>query len=137
MSPRYSVSKLIHRAGNLAYRVEQSLVPLVPKALRRSIVARPLDLPTGIDLIRQTPLPRLREPDFIENELLPPLGLNDELLYQQPASLTKHLGQGLDGGFDSTQINFQNILHFYRPLRPHPAPTLRSVANSAGHSCSQ
>jgi hypothetical protein len=115
MSPRHSVSGLFHRAGNLAYRVEQSLFP---NASKRSINTRPLNLAAGIDLLRQTPLPRLREADFIENELLPQLGLNDELRHEQPASLVKHLGKGFGWRIWQYPNQFPKYLVFLSSITP-------------------
>jgi hypothetical protein len=111
--------------GNRAYRAELSLFHLntakrsiLLKAARRSILARPLNLAAGIDLLRQTPLPRLREPDFIEKELLPQLGLNDELLNEQPASLATYLGQGFGWRIWQYPNQFSKYLVFLSSIAP-------------------
>ena len=55
---------------------------------------RELEL-SRLELIRSARLSDLRDPGFLEHELLPQLGLNDELLRQFPPSLYPHTGQGL------------------------------------------
>jgi hypothetical protein len=113
MSRRYSISGLLHGAANRAYRVEQYLFPEASK-----LVARPFNLAAGVDLLRQTPLPRLREPGFIENELLPQLGLNDELLHEQPASLAKYLGRGFGWRIWQYPNQFSKYLVFLSSVTP-------------------
>lgn len=80
---------MIHRAGNLAHRLEGAFKPeLAP-------VARPLpDLAGGLKLIRELTLDRLRSAEFIEHDLLPKLGLNDELVHEQSTSLSPYFGGG-------------------------------------------
>jgi cephalosporin hydroxylase len=56
--------------------------------------------PRGIDLARiqlieRATVAQLRDPAFLENELLPSLGLNDELLHQFPPCLRAYAGNGL------------------------------------------
>jgi hypothetical protein len=114
MSPRYSVSGLLHRAGNLAYRAEQILYPRASCP----IVARPQNLAAGVDLLRRTSLPRLREPDFIENDLLPQLGLNDELLHEQPNCLTNYLGKGFGWRIWQYPSQFSKYLIFLSSITP-------------------
>lgn len=55
---------------------------------------RELDL-SRLGLIRSARQSDLRDPDFLEHELLPRLGLNDELLHQFSRSLYRHTGHGL------------------------------------------
>lgn len=66
----------------------RSLRPLTKEQLRE------LDL-SRLELIRSASVADLRDPAFLETELLPSLGLNDEHLHQFPRSLHPHTGQGL------------------------------------------
>jgi cephalosporin hydroxylase len=74
--------------------------PVVRRILRRRTerarerAIRSIDL-SRIQLIEQATVAQLREPSFLENELLPRLGLNDELLHEFPPSLRSHAGGGL------------------------------------------
>jgi cephalosporin hydroxylase len=55
---------------------------------------RPIDL-SRVDLIRNASLDRLTDASYLEHELLPRLGLNDEMLHLVPRSLHPYTGQGL------------------------------------------
>lgn len=85
---KHAVSGLIHRIGNLAYRTEL-IVTTKPQ------IAVPSQCGAGVELIRRTPLTRLRQSEFLEQELLPQLGLNNEIVHEQPSSLSNYFGQGL------------------------------------------
>jgi cephalosporin hydroxylase len=52
-------------------------------------------VPDAVALIASTPADKLRDIAFLERELIPALGLNDENLNEQPAELSKFFGQGL------------------------------------------
>lgn len=67
---------------------ERSLRPLMEQQLAD------IDL-APLELLRGAPRERLRDADFLEHELLPKLGLNDELLHQFPPSLFPYTGKGL------------------------------------------
>jgi hypothetical protein len=64
------------------------------RAAQRQQPAQPIDL-SCVELIRRAPLEQLREPAYLENELLPRLGLNGEEPETFPASLHPYLGKGL------------------------------------------
>lgn len=49
----------------------------------------------AIDTIRNLPLSKCYEVDFIQKQLIPELGLNDEFLEQQPNELSAYFGKGL------------------------------------------
>jgi len=66
---------------------------LARREQRRSIRPKPIDL-SRLELIRQAPLERLSDPLYIEQDLLPRLGLNDETGHFPP-SLKPFIGQGL------------------------------------------
>lgn len=66
----------------------RSLRPLMEERLAE------LDL-SPLELLRNAPLASLSDPSFLEHDLLPKLGLNDERLHQFPASLYPHTGRGL------------------------------------------
>jgi hypothetical protein len=70
---------------------------VAPNALRRrrgQLV--PLDLDLGrLELIRRAPQERLRDVAWLEHELIPSLGLNDDMPDLFPAALRPALGQGL------------------------------------------
>jgi hypothetical protein len=55
---------------------------------------RPIDL-SRIELIRGASTKDLSDPSYLEHQLLPQLGLNDELLHQIPPSLHRYAGYGL------------------------------------------
>lgn len=52
-------------------------------------------VPTAIALIESVPDDKLRDIDFLELELIPALGLNDENLHEQPQELSSFFGTGL------------------------------------------
>lgn len=52
-------------------------------------------IPAAISLIESAPEHHLRDINFLENELIPALGLNDENLNEQPKELEKFFGTGL------------------------------------------
>lgn len=56
--------------------------------------AKPLDL-SRLALLRNATLEQLRDVAFLENELLPALGLNDEGFQQIPPELHRYCGAGL------------------------------------------
>jgi hypothetical protein len=56
--------------------------------------ARPIDL-SRVELIRAAPIERLSDPAWIEHDLLPALGFNDELLEEFPTELLPRTGEGL------------------------------------------
>ena len=56
--------------------------------------ARPLD-PAPLEILRTAGMDALRDPARLEREILPALGLNDELLEEFPAELYPHCGKGL------------------------------------------
>jgi cephalosporin hydroxylase len=47
------------------------------------------------ELIRTLPSQRLFDRDYLEHELIPALGLNNEQLHEQPQALAPHFGKGL------------------------------------------
>jgi hypothetical protein len=49
----------------------------------------------AIDLIRAVPQSRCLDVDYLEHELIPALGLNNEQLQSQPTELAAHYGKGL------------------------------------------
>lgn len=49
----------------------------------------------AVDLIRAAPQARCLDVDYLEHELIPALGLNNEQLQTQPAELAPHFGKGL------------------------------------------
>jgi hypothetical protein len=68
-----------------------------PEALKRargSHAAREIDL-GRVDLLRDAPRDRLRDADYLEHELIPALGLNDDQPDLYPDDLRAHAGQGL------------------------------------------
>lgn len=86
-----ALSNIIHRAGNFAHRIEGRFKHEPEPAP----VVRPLpDLAGGLKLIRELPLDSLRSTEFIERELLPKLGFNDELVHEQSRSLAPYFGGG-------------------------------------------
>ncbi len=66
---------------------------LARREQRRGIRPKPIDL-ARLELIRQAPLERLSDPLYLEQDLLPRLGLNDETGHFPP-SLEPFIGQGL------------------------------------------
>jgi hypothetical protein len=52
-------------------------------------------IPNSISLIESVPYCSLCDIPFLENELIPALGLNDECLNEQPPELARHFGKGL------------------------------------------
>ena len=68
-------------------RVQQRLA-------ERASRARQIDLGRA-RLIREAPIEKLADPAYLEHDLLPRLGLNDELLHEFPESLHSHTGEGL------------------------------------------
>lgn len=76
----------------------QPAVRAVQRALhhreqRRSIRPKAIDL-SRLELIRRAPLDQLSDPSYLEEDLLPRLGLNDETGHFPP-SLEPSVGQGL------------------------------------------
>jgi cephalosporin hydroxylase len=61
---------------------------------KRAQGARQMDL-RRVRLIREAPLEKLLDPAYLETDLLPSAGFNDELLHEFPASLHRHTGLGL------------------------------------------
>jgi hypothetical protein len=113
MSGQHSLSRLIHRVGNLAHRIELSF------AQKPSIVIpRASELGAGVELIRRAPLARLRQPQFIEHEVLPQLGLNNEIVQEQSSSLSKYFGQGLGWRIWQYPNQFSKYLVFLSSLAP-------------------
>lgn len=64
------------------------------KLARRAIRRRSIDL-RKVSLIREASLRDLGDAQYLERELLPRLGLNDELLHEFPRALYPHVGTGL------------------------------------------
>lgn len=62
--------------------------------LRRRLRTKSIDL-TKLELISEGPLDRLKDPSYLEHELLPHLGLNNDFLHQIPRRLHPHTGKGL------------------------------------------
>ena len=56
--------------------------------------ARELD-PAPLEVLRTADLETLRDPERLEHEILPALGLNDEILDEFPSELYPHCGKGL------------------------------------------
>ena len=52
-------------------------------------------IPAAISLVESVPEDKLRDVTFLERELIPSLGLNNENLWEQPAELSKFFGTGL------------------------------------------
>jgi methyltransferase family protein len=84
-------------------RVRQVVKALLPdpavQRIQRKLAER-ASRPRSIDdraarLIREASLSELRDAAFLERELLPRLGFNDELLHEFPSSLYPHTGRGL------------------------------------------
>jgi cephalosporin hydroxylase len=67
---------------------------LAARARRREHRTKPIDL-SRTELIREAPLSQLSDPLYLEVDLLPRLGLNDENLHEIPPSLHPHTGYGL------------------------------------------
>jgi hypothetical protein len=87
-------------------------------------VPRAPELGAGVELIRRAPLARLRQAEFIEHEVLPQLGLNNEIVHEQSPSLSKYFGQGL--GWRIWQ--YPNQFSKYLALLSSLAPRLNSYA---------
>lgn len=66
---------------------------LIGRAHRRAIRTKPIDL-SRLELIRQASLEELSDPSYIEHELMPRLGLNDETGHFPPV-LKPYIGKGL------------------------------------------
>ena len=67
-----------------------------PIATRWNYFARTLDsIPATIDLIQAVPEDKFRDVAFLEEKLIPSLGLNDENLEEQPKELAPFFGNGL------------------------------------------
>jgi cephalosporin hydroxylase len=67
---------------------------LARRAARLETRTKPIDL-SYVELIREAPFERLSDPSYLEHELLPALGLNDEMLHQVPERLHRATGHGL------------------------------------------
>jgi cephalosporin hydroxylase len=52
-------------------------------------------IPAAIALVESVPEDKLRDVTFLERELIPSLGLNNENLWEQPAELSNFFGAGL------------------------------------------
>jgi hypothetical protein len=113
MSGQHTMSRLIHRIGNLAYRAELFVAEKPP-----IVVPRAAQLVAGVELIRRVPLTRLRQTEFIECEILPQLGLNDELVHEQAPSLSKYFGQGMGWRIWQYPNQFSKYLVLLSSLAP-------------------
>lgn len=52
-------------------------------------------VPATISLVESVPDDKIRDIGFLENELIPLIGLNDENLHEQPTELGKYFGTGI------------------------------------------
>ena len=86
-----SVNSFINRARNVGHTVD---VWIGGKHRAVGVAAEP-NLAAGLALINDASLGELQSPHFIEAELLPKLGLNDEMQHEHPRSLRDCLGRGL------------------------------------------
>jgi cephalosporin hydroxylase len=68
--------------------------PQVVRRRRGHVTADPLDL-GRIELIRRAEMRQLRDAAWLEHELIPQLGLNDDLPHLFPSELQPALGRGL------------------------------------------
>ncbi len=73
--------------------VVRSVQHALARHVHRSFRLKPIDL-SRLELIRQAPLEQLSDPSYIEKDLLPQLGLNDETGHFPP-SLQPFVGEGL------------------------------------------
>ena len=90
-------------SGMASREVAKSLLPdpvvrsvqavLIRRAYRRSVRTKPIDL-SRLELIREASIEQLSDPTYIEQDLLPRLGLNDETGHF-PSSLQPFIGEGL------------------------------------------
>jgi len=93
--------------ANATRALKDTLKPVLPKWLVRkvqrtlaerawehSLRTRPIDL-SRTELIRGASREALSDPSYLEHELLPRLGLNDENLHEIPPSLHRYAGYGL------------------------------------------
>src|SRR5262249_13779911 len=71
----------------LNYISEQSPLCVTPQTIP--------DITECLRMIRGATILELKDPKFLERELLPSLGLNDENFYEFPLSLSKFSGYGL------------------------------------------
>ncbi len=110
---KHFVSKAVHRVGNLAYRAELRLAQPTKVGTRN-----PLDLASGINLIRTTPISKLSQATFIERELLLALGLNNECVNEQPSALADHLGKGFGWRIWQYPNQFSKYLSFLSSVAP-------------------
>jgi cephalosporin hydroxylase len=85
---------------NLVKQATKALLPdsvvqrIQRKLAERAQRARQIDL-GRVQLIREAPLEKLLDPGYLETDLLPRAGFNDELLHEFPTSLRRHTGLGL------------------------------------------
>jgi hypothetical protein len=56
---------------------------------------QPQAVPTAIALVESVADHQLRDSSFLEHELIPAIGLNDENSHEQPPELSGHFGKGL------------------------------------------
>lgn len=73
---------------------DRAVVRIQRELTERARRSRPIDL-RAVRLIRKASLNQLADASYLEWELLPKLGFNDELLYEFPTSLHPYTGRGL------------------------------------------
>lgn len=106
----------------MAASLKDSVRAVLPRPLleairrrRATMPMRPIDL-AAVEPLRAAPLEHLKDSEYLEHELLPSLGLNDENPDQMPAHLRPHLGRGLR--FWQYPAQFAPYLVFLSSLQP-------------------
>ena len=91
MTPVALIDRHARRAASLQATMQQT-----EEAKRRDRLNKlRCSVQSAIDLIGALSAQQSADAWFLEHELIPALGLNDELLHEQPPQLFPSLGQGL------------------------------------------
>jgi cephalosporin hydroxylase len=80
--------------GLVKHLIPQAVVMHVRKRRLRAKLPKPLDI-KPLELIRTAPIEKLADAEWLEHEMLPALGLNDEMLGEFPRELYPYCGRGL------------------------------------------